>query len=154
MAIMPTPEAPELYRKSTGRWAIIFPTVNVKGGKCLGSEPLNTTDDKQAAKLFKVWKAEGRFEQRTEADQKRAAVWLAERAARPKVATVKGDTNGNGVHLPALLDGKPEKRAYNKRVPVNIRQARQQLKMLSAQLHAIALNVQILGEQLDAADDD
>lgn len=126
MAKLPVPAKPELYKRKNGLWIIRYPTVNILGGRSSSSFALTTNDQKEARKRFRSWM---HFD------------WPAIKA---NAATAKQKLKGS---VPVLVaTPKPHKAAKG---ADHLKEARQQFRILSAQLHALALNVEKLGEALD-----
>lgn len=168
MARLPVPDRPELARHGNGLRLIRFPFKTDKGTTVTRTFKLGWVDDEEAERQWKIFNVHW---EKLHGAAHRVIDAMANTPPRTK-GRKKDPLQAN---LPAVIpepqeDEKPDdelekKRAYSREYyhrqknkknagPGPMAHAQAQLKMLSAQLHAIALNVQLLGELIGTAEED
>jgi hypothetical protein len=129
MARVPVPKKPKLFKDQKGQFSIHFSSWRSNGAPTLGSLPLNTKDQKEARQLLKEKIDTHEIDALVSAAKARAA---APKPPKSKVKVkVKVKTNGSR-KKPAAGESK----------------ARIHLRVITAQLHALALQIEQLSEEL------
>lgn len=153
MAKQPIPDHPKLFRDYKGRYAIHYPSWRVNGARTLGSHLLKTTDKQDAINQMKIWVDSGEYQKA--ADEAKARMEAHQRGEKVPLKSVRHP--GSVKHKLAVSKG-GEKRKYTKKVngaaQSSVAQARQIMSVVTAQLHALALNMQMLSATLGMSDDE